>query len=69
MQIKPQPASDALIRIKRARGQLECAIEMMKTNGGCPELLTHLTAVSHSLDRADEDLQDLFLSAAPEAKA
>ncbi|MFG1778064.1 metal-sensitive transcriptional regulator [Micromonospora sp. NPDC049051] len=52
MQLRPEMTSEALTRLKRARGQLNAVIEMMETGQDCREALTQLAAVSKAIDRA-----------------
>ncbi|MFV2115259.1 metal-sensitive transcriptional regulator [Micromonospora sp. LOL_025] len=52
MQLRPEMTSEALIRLKRARGQLNAVIEMMEAGQDCREALTQLAAVSKAIDRA-----------------
>ena len=52
MQLRPDMTSEALTRLKRARGQLNAVIEMMETGQDCREALTQLAAVSKAIDRA-----------------
>lgn len=44
--------SEALNRLKRARGQLNAVIEMIENGEDCREALTQLAAVSKAIDRA-----------------
>ncbi|MFG2169453.1 metal-sensitive transcriptional regulator [Micromonospora chersina] len=52
MKLRPEMTSDALTRLKRARGQLTAVIEMMESGRDCREALTQLAAVSKAIDRA-----------------
>ncbi|TYB34152.1 metal-sensitive transcriptional regulator [Micromonospora sp. AP08] len=52
MRLRPEMTSDALTRLKRARGQLNAVIEMMESGADCREALTQLAAVSKAIDRA-----------------
>jgi len=52
MKLRPEMTSDALTRLKRARGQLNAVIEMMESGQDCREALTQLAAVSKEIDRA-----------------
>ncbi|MFG3700923.1 metal-sensitive transcriptional regulator [Micromonospora sp. NPDC047620] len=52
MRLRPEMTSDALTRLKRARGQLNAVIEMMETGQDCRDVLTQLAAVSKAIDRA-----------------
>lgn len=44
--------SDALLRLKRARGQLGAVIDMIEEGDDCERVLTQLAAVSRALDKA-----------------
>ncbi|MDM4718753.1 metal-sensitive transcriptional regulator [Micromonospora sp. WMMA1363] len=52
MRLRPEMTSEALTRLKRARGQLNAVIEMMESGQDCRDTLTQLAAVSKALDRA-----------------
>lgn len=52
MRLRPEMTSEALTRLKRARGQLNAVIEMMESGQDCRDALTQLAAVSKALDRA-----------------
>lgn len=52
MKLQPEMTSDALNRLKRARGQLNAVIEMMENGEDCRAALTQLAAVSKAIDRA-----------------
>ncbi|AIJ23747.1 MULTISPECIES: metal-sensitive transcriptional regulator [Amycolatopsis] len=52
MEMGPELTGDALVRLRRARGQLAAVISMMENGGDCQEVLTQLAAVSRALDRA-----------------
>lgn len=52
MNLRPEMTSEALTRLKRARGQLNAVIEMMESGQDCRDALTQLAAVSKALDRA-----------------
>ncbi|MEV1145683.1 metal-sensitive transcriptional regulator [Micromonospora sp. NPDC049799] len=52
MKLRPEMTTDALTRLKRARGQLNAVIEMMENGEDCRATLTQLAAVSKALDRA-----------------
>lgn len=52
MNLRPEMTSEALTRLKRARGQLNAVIEMMENDQDCREALTQLAAVSKAIDRA-----------------
>lgn len=52
MRITPESIGDALVRLRRARGQLTGVIEAIEEGRDCAEILTQLAAVSRALDRA-----------------
>lgn len=52
MRITPESIGDALVRLRRARGQLTGVIEAIEEGRDCAEVLTQLAAVSRALDRA-----------------
>ena len=52
MKIDPTVSSDVLMRLKRARGQLDGVIAMIEDERSCTEVVTQLAAVSKALDRA-----------------
>ncbi|EEP75025.1 hypothetical protein MCAG_05352 [Micromonospora sp. ATCC 39149] len=52
VKLRPEMTADALIRLKRARGQLNAVIEMIESGEDCRATLTQLAAVSKALDRA-----------------
>ncbi|MEC8505000.1 MAG: metal-sensitive transcriptional regulator [Actinomycetota bacterium] len=52
MEIDPAISRDVLLRLKRARGQLDGVINMIEDDRGCGEIVTQLAAVSKALDRA-----------------
>lgn len=52
MEMTPELVSDALVRLRRARGQLSGVIEAMEEGRDCAAALTQLAAVSRALDRA-----------------
>ncbi len=52
MKLRPEMTSEALTRLKRARGQLNAVIEMMENGEDCQATLTQLAAVSKAIDRA-----------------
>ncbi len=48
----PALVGDALVRLRRAQGQLAGVIRAIEGGGDCAEVLTQLAAVSRALDRA-----------------
>jgi DNA-binding FrmR family transcriptional regulator len=52
MEMTPELVGDALVRLRRARGQLAAVIGMIETGEDCAAVLTQLAAVSRALDRA-----------------
>ena len=52
MEIDPAISRDVLVRLKRARGQLDGVINMIEDARSCGEIVTQLAAVSKALDRA-----------------
>lgn len=52
MEMKPELVGDALVRLRRAHGQLAGVIESIEEGGDCAQVLTQLAAVSRALDRA-----------------
>lgn len=51
MSIEPAVSSDVILRLKRARGQLDGVINMIEDERGCSDIVTQLAAVSKALDR------------------
>jgi DNA-binding FrmR family transcriptional regulator len=52
MQTDPAVTRDILMRLKRAKGQLEGVITMIEDERSCGDIVTQLAAVSKALDRA-----------------
>lgn len=52
MDIDPDISRDVLMRLKRARGQLDGVINMIEDDRSCGDIVTQLAAVSKALDRA-----------------
>lgn len=52
MRLDPEDLSPALLRLKRASGQLTAVIRMLEEGRDCEEILTQLAAVSKAIDRA-----------------
>jgi DNA-binding FrmR family transcriptional regulator len=50
--MKPERIGDAIVRLRRAHGQLAGVIEAIEEGGDCAAVLTQLAAVSRALDRA-----------------
>lgn len=51
MQIEPSVSRDVVLRLKRARGQLDGILAMIDDERSCAEIVTQLAAVSKALDR------------------
>lgn len=52
METDPAVTRDVIMRLKRAKGQLEGVISMIEDERSCGEIVTQLAAVSKALDRA-----------------
>src|SRR5215211_1889363 len=52
VKMKPELVGDALVRLRRAQGQLTGVIEAIEEGDDCAQVLTQLAAVSRALDRA-----------------
>lgn len=52
MDMDPTVTRDILMRLKRARGQLDGVIHMIEDERSCGDVVTQLAAVSKALDRA-----------------
>ena len=52
MEIDSAISRDVLLRLKRARGQLDGVINMIEDDRSCGEIVTQLAAVSKALNRA-----------------
>lgn len=52
MRLDPEELSPALLRLKRASGQLTAVIRMLEEGRDCEEVITQLAAVSKAIDRA-----------------
>lgn len=52
MDIDPQVSRDIVLRLKRARGQLDGVIAMIDEGRSCNEIVIQVAAVSKALDRA-----------------
>ena len=51
MNIEPTVSHDIVLRLKRARGQLDGVINMIDEERTCADIVTQLAAVSKALDR------------------
>lgn len=51
MNIEPNVSHDIVLRLKRARGQLDGVINMIDEERTCADIVTQLAAVSKALDR------------------
>lgn len=49
---EPVISADVVLRLKRARGQLDGIIAMIEDGRSCADVVTQLAAVSKALDRA-----------------
>ncbi|MEV1174527.1 metal-sensitive transcriptional regulator [Nonomuraea sp. NPDC049784] len=52
MELKESMVGDAVVRLRRAHGQLAGVIAMIEAGEDCVKVLTQLAAVSKALDRA-----------------
>ena len=52
MDMDPTITRDIVMRLKRARGQLDGVINMIEDERSCGDIVTQLAAVSKALDRA-----------------
>ena len=52
MEMDAKVLSDAVMRLKRAHGQLGAVITMIENADDCERVLTQLAAVSRALDKA-----------------
>ena len=52
MEIEPTVSHDIVMRLKRARGQLDGVINMIEEGRSGTDVVTQLAAVSKALDRA-----------------
>ena len=52
MDMDPEVTHDILLRLRRARGQLDGVISMIEAERSCSDVVTQLAAVSKALDRA-----------------
>lgn len=51
MNIEPSVSNDVVLRLKRARGQLDGIINMIEDGRSCSDIVTQVAAVSKALDR------------------
>jgi DNA-binding FrmR family transcriptional regulator len=49
MDLEPEVNTEVLLRLKRARGQLDGVIKMIEDGRGCTDVVTQLAAVSKAL--------------------
>ncbi|MDO5066228.1 MAG: metal-sensitive transcriptional regulator [Propionibacteriaceae bacterium] len=52
MRLDPKEVSSALLRLKRANGQLGAVVRMIEEGRECDEVVTQLAAVTKAIDRA-----------------
>lgn len=52
MQLDPEVTKDVVLRLRRARGQIDGIINMIDEERSCRDIVTQLAAVSKALDRA-----------------
>lgn len=52
MKLEEDVTRDIVLRLKRARGQLDGVISMIEDGRSCTDVVTQLAAVSKALDRA-----------------
>ncbi|TQM67039.1 DNA-binding FrmR family transcriptional regulator [Actinomadura hallensis] len=52
MKLDADSLSDALVRLRRAQGQLGGVIQMIEDERDCKDVIAQLAAVSRALDRA-----------------
>lgn len=52
MDLEAETNSEIVVRLKRARGQLDGVIKMIEEGRSCTDVVTQLAAVSKALDRA-----------------
>ena len=52
MQVDEQVASEVIVRLRKARGQIEGVIKMIESGRNCKDIVTQLAAASKALDRA-----------------
>lgn len=52
MELEAETNTEVVVRLKRARGQLDGVIKMIEEGRSCTDVVTQLAAVSKALDRA-----------------
>jgi DNA-binding FrmR family transcriptional regulator len=52
MELDVNALSDAVVRLKRAQGQIGGVIQMIESGRDCKDVITQLAAASRALDRA-----------------
>lgn len=52
MDLEAETNTEVVVRLKRARGQLDGGIKMIEEGRSCTDVVTQLAAVSKALDRA-----------------
>lgn len=52
MDLEAETNTEIVVRLKRARGQLDGVIKMIEEGRSCTDVVTQLAAVSKALDRA-----------------
>jgi DNA-binding FrmR family transcriptional regulator len=52
MQVDEQVAGEVIVRLRKARGQIEGVINMIESGRNCKDIVTQLAAASKALDRA-----------------
>ena len=52
MDLEAETNTEIVVRLKRARGQLDGVIKMIEEGRSCTDVVTQIAAVSKALDRA-----------------
>ncbi len=52
MQLQDEAAKSAILRLRRAEGQIAGVIRMLESGRDCKDVVTQLAAVSRALDKA-----------------
>lgn len=52
MQVDEQVADEVIVRLRKARGQIDGVIKMIESGRNCKDIVTQLAAASKALDRA-----------------
>jgi DNA-binding FrmR family transcriptional regulator len=52
MELDVNAVSDAVVRLRRAQGQIGGVIQMIESGRDCKDVITQLAAASRALDRA-----------------